>query len=200
MKRQTLLLWVALLAMCVSLIGCGDVIGGTYTRVGNTATLFVENENVGTATVEGKTLTVSAVERTFTLTQTKVKDNKFTGIWVGNYPDGTPFEVAIGNTVFCMNPYGEDVAYAKFTHNGNTANLILEDEEIGIATLKGKQISATIEEETYVITKKANLPSGSCSFTKKNPFLGVWSGNVEGGDVEVVVGETLWGARLFTNQ
>jgi len=199
MKIQTLLLWVALLSTCITMIGCSDIIGGTYTRDGKTASFFVDQENVGTATVEGKTITVSAVERTFTLTKTTVKGNKFTGVWVGNYADGTPFEVAIGNTVFSVNPYEDRAVFAKFVQNGDHASILVSDEEIGHATIKGKTITATVDGDTYTATKKASLPSGSCSMFQKNPFLGVWGGNVEGGDVEVVIGDTVWGARLFTD-
>jgi len=199
MKIQTLLPWLALLAMCISMIGCSDIIGGTYTHDGKNANFFVDQEDAGIATVEGKAITVSAVERTFTLTKTAVKGNKFTGIWVGTYADGTPFEVAIGNTVFSVNPYEGRAVFAKFLHNGNHATITVDDEEIGHATIKGKTITATIDGDTYTATKKANLPSGSCTMFVKNPFLGVWGGNVEGGDVEVVIGETVWGARLFTD-
>jgi len=198
MKKQALI-WVATLIICVALTGCGDIIGGTYTRDGDNASLVIDEDSVGTAKVTDGTMTVTAVEKTLSLTQSTIKSNHFRGIWVGQYADGSFFEVAIGNSLFCVYPYEGGVAAAKYSLDGenNAVVYIEEGDELGRATVKGNKISATIEDETYTISKKSDYPVGSCSSLEKNPFLGTWTGSVEGYDVEIVVGEQAWGARMF---
>jgi len=196
-KTQNLLTFVVIALMCVSLIGCGDIIGGTYTRSGNTASISMDEEVVGTAKLSGKTITVKASDRTFTVSQDMSKVNRFSGIWVGQYEDGTFYEVTIGASLFCVYPYEGKAAVAKYTYEGDTATIFIEKaDEMGKATLDGDTLTATIEDEVYTVTKKISTPAGGCSASKNNPFLGIWKGNVDGDDVELVVGEQVWGARV----
>jgi len=176
----------------VALSGC-DSFAGTYARNGNTATVYLDGEKKGTATVSGNTLSGNLDGQRFTATKVNTNSNPFAGTWKWTDKDGDSFEMVFGNTVLMAYSSDEkddidetNVSYYEF--DGNKAELEIEDEYFE-AAVSGNTLSLYYDEEQIAKLTRVN--------TSSNPFAGTWRGSVDKTRYEIVISETTWAVHIF---
>jgi hypothetical protein len=194
MKKRNLtfiLFSTAIFFTTAILTGC-PFFAGTYTRNGSTATIYMDGEKNGTATVSGNTLSGSLDGQRFTATKVNTASNPFAGTWRGTDDDGDSMEIVFGNTIL-MAYYREDIDdidesnVGIYEFDGNEAEWEIDD-QYDEAVITGNRMKGTLYEVPFTATR-AN--------TGSNPFAGTWRGSVEGIRFECVIGETTWAFCFF---
>ena len=180
------LLGMIVITLVFTTTGC--IFSGSYTRAGNTATF--SGDASGTANVSGNTITGTFDGIPFTATRANTSASPFAGAWSGTHSDGVPIEVAVGNTTWVGAHPGIGTGGCIYVRDGNTATLggHMLPQGIGSATLSGNTMTETFDGASFTATKVS---------VDSNPFVGTWTGVVDGTPIEIVIGATTWAVRLF---
>jgi hypothetical protein len=173
------------------LTGC-PLFAGTYTRSGNTATLYMDGEKNGSAAVSGNTLSGNLDGQQFTAARVNTGSNPFAGTWRGTDEDGDSVEIVFGSTIL-LAYYRDDpddideTNVGIYDFDGNEAEWEIDD-QYDEAAISGNRMKGTVYEIPFTA---ARVNTGS------NPFAGTWRGSAGEIRFEVVIGEGAWAFRIF---
>jgi len=191
-KFKTILQIAGIVVFATVALSSCNFFAGTYTRNGNTATVYLDGERKGTATVSGNTLSGNLDEQRFTATKVNTNSNPFAGTWKGKDEDEDLVEIVFGNTIL-MAYYSDDkddidetnVGYYEF--DGNEAEWEIDD-EYGEAAISGNRMKGVFFDIPFT-ANKVN--------TSSNPFTGTWRGSVDKTRFEIVISETTYAVHIF---
>jgi len=175
------LLGVLVVTLAFTTMGC--IFSGTYTHDGNTATF--RGDAGGTATVSGNTLMGISDGTRFSATRANTDSNPFAGTWVG-VVEGSPMEVALGNGIWVASGFST-IANGIYTREGGSIRIVESEGASGSATVSGNTLAITFDGMRFALTR-AN--------TGSNPFVGAWTGIIDGSRVEIVLGNTIWAVNF----